>query len=600
MDNQVEDIKKKLDIATVISQYLPLKKKGRNFWTCCPFHGEKTPSFSVSPELQIFKCFGCGKSGDIFTFVQEYEKIDFKDALEMLASQAGITLVKSVEMSQADSIKQKLFRLNSFTAQFYHYVLTRHPLGKIALEYLQNRGLTQETIKTFKIGFSPPKNNSLANFLRQKGFSYADMIQSGTFVASRYGSIPYDRFSSRLIFPLVDQRDRIVGFSGRVLPQFAHDNQGKYINSPETEIYHKSYMLFGLNLAKEAIRRQGSAIVVEGEFDLISPYQAGVKNIVAIKGTAFTQEQLQLLQRYTDTLILGLDSDFAGSNAAKKSIQLADNLGFDLKVIVLDSKYKDPDEAVRDNLSSFQESVGNAVPIWDFLISATVKAHGVETPRAKKMILDELLPLLVKIDNSVIRADYYMKLAAVLGSREEIIAQEAQKHLHSSSSPSPAPIIPSNLPSRTPRPSDRVERLEEYLLSLIFAAQKPAALAQKLKEHLDAIIYPKHQSLLAQLDSNPVFDPAQFARSLPPQLVTVFQNIYLQSTNLEFDSRQRQYQIKKTLADLNTIQLKEKLKQLSQKIAQLEATNQTEELKQFESEYNIVLARLARYQTAKL
>ena len=364
MESEVEEIKKKLDIVDVINHYLPLKKRGRHYLANCPFHSEKTPSFTVSPELQIFKCFGCGKAGDIFTFVEEYEHVDFKDALEDLAKMAGVTLKKDPQITQIDHRRKRLIELNHQVARFYNYILTTHPLGKNALDYILKRGIALETIKLFKIGFSPPSAALIVNYLHKKGFLDDELIATGTFGFSQYHARQmYDRFQGRLTFPLSDFRDRILGFSGRILPGSTASNAAKYINSPETDIYHKSQMLFGLNLAKESIKKNNSVLVVEGEFDLISPFQQGVTNIVALKGTAFTSDQLQLLHRYTDNLILGLDSDFAGNNAARKSIELADSMEFDIKVLDLGTTFKDPDEAIQTDPVFFQNQLQNPIPI---------------------------------------------------------------------------------------------------------------------------------------------------------------------------------------------------------------------------------------------
>ncbi|MBU1130069.1 DNA primase, partial [Patescibacteria group bacterium] len=425
MDNQVEEIKRKLDVVNVIGQYLTLKKRGRHFLACCPFHQEKTPSFTVSPELQIFKCFGCGKGGDIFTFLQEYEKIDFREALEILAKQAGVTLKRSAEFSQSHIQKKKLLEINNLVSHFYHYVLTKHSQGKQALNYLNKRQISLKTINTFKIGFSPQSPTSLLNFLSKKGHKTPDLIATGTFGQSY--NRPYDRFRHRLVFPLINHRDQIVGFSGRILPSLDDQKLAKYINSPETDLYHKGHMFFGLNLAKKYIRKKDSAIIVEGEFDMISPFQAGIKNIIALKGTAFTPDQLRLLKRYTENLILSFDSDFAGTLAAKKSIELADSMGFNIKILDLGNKYKDPDEAILADLGFFKKQVKRSLSIWDFLIHSAVSNFGINTDKGKKQVLNFTLPFLAKIDNSVIKSDYLRKLATELGVDKDAVIQEADK-----------------------------------------------------------------------------------------------------------------------------------------------------------------------------
>lgn len=596
MDNQVEEIKQKLDIVTVISQYLPLKKKGRNYWAPCPFHGEKTPSFTVSPELQIFKCFGCGKAGDIFTFLQEFEKIDFREALEELAQQAGIKLVQSQALTKQESQKKLLLQINSEVSRFYHYMLLSHALGKSALKYTRDRGITMDTIKYFQMGYSPENPELIVKYLIKKGFSQANLISSGTFGQSQYGQHRlYDRFQGRLIFPLFDYRDRILGFSGRILPGPKADKMAKYINSPETELYHKSQTLFGLNLSKEAIRHQGNCIIVEGEFDLISPYQSGIKNIVAIKGTAFTAEQLQLLKRYTDSLILGLDSDFAGSSAAVRSIEAADALGFDIKVIDL-GDFKDPDEAVRADLNFFRQSINNALPIWDFIINSAIKNFGTDTPRGRKLVLSTVLPSLYKIENSVIKSDYYRRLASQLATSEEAVLQEANKYKPGANKSLSVPSIPT---SKTILQTSRIEKLEQYLLLLIFSSPKPNHLSLKIKKNLESLTFTKFQKLLDLLSSQKKFNAKSFSQSLPPELSPVFENLYLQLDQVKFDSKKLRQEIKKTTNHLLEIKLKSQLNQLSAKIAQLENQGSPDSLRQVENDYNLALQKLSKIQSQK-
>ncbi len=595
MDNQVEEIKHKLDIVNVISKYLPLKKRGRHFLANCPFHGEKTPSFMVSPELQIFKCFGCGKAGDIYTFIQEYEKIDFREALEEMAKLAGVTLTQSAQLSQSESHKKKLIEINNEVAKFYHYVLTSHPLGKQALDYVLNRGISMETIKLFKIGYSPSRNDSLVHQLQKKAFAPKDLISTGTFGQSNYGNRLYDRFQGRLIFPLFDYRDRILGFSGRILPFTENQNSAKYINSPETEIYHKGFMVYGLNLAKEFIKKEDSVLVVEGEFDMISPYQLGVKNIVALKGTAFTQEQLQLLSRYTQNLVLALDSDFAGNNAAKKSIELAENLGMEIKVLTLGKDFKDPDEAVKDDPDYFKDRLNHLVPIWDYLIQSSVANYGTDTIAGKKNIMSMVLPFLAKIENAVIRSDYLRELAAQLGTTEDALKQEAARY-QSGAVPTPQIDQTSRLSEslkQWSQSNSATQKLEESVLTLLFGTRDPLAVFSKLKDQLNQITLPMYQSILEVLSSQSEFDPKTFADLLPPELQTIFQNIYLNAISLDITSERRAQELHKKLIQMEESHLKSQLKELSQKIAQNEENQSIDSL---EKEYNLVLQKLSKLQ----
>lgn len=593
MDNQVEEIKKKLDIVDVINHYLPLKKRGHHYIACCPFHQEKTPSFIVSPELQIYKCFGCGKAGDVYSFVQEFERIDFKEALEDLAKIAGITLVRSQAFSQEELHRKTLFQINEEVAKFYHYILTKHPLGLPALSYLKNRGIQSETINLFKIGFSPSNTSLILSYLQKKNFNVNDLIATGTFGKSQYGAERlYDRFQDRLVFPLIDSRDKIIGFSGRILPSSKNPNLAKYINSPETPIYHKSQTLFGINLARESIKNQNSVIVVEGEFDMISPYQAGIKNIVAIKGTAFTTDQLQLLRRYTDTLILGLDSDFAGNNAARKSIELADSMEFDLKVIDLDSTFKDPDEAIKKDPQIFKDAVANAIPVWDFLINSAVKANDPTTIKGKKAILSLVQPFIAKISNEVIRSDYQAKLAAAIGSSPESVKADSVHYSTVKTSVVAQPVSASvSLPSK-------IERLESYLLSLVFSARLPISLiVMVLKDY--QFITPKYVQISHLLSERKKFIPAKFSAYLPAELAPTFQSIYLAGTSHNFDSHTRKLEVKKTLSQLLLMVYREQLSQLNLKIAQAEMQNNETILKTLENEYNQLLNKISRLQAAK-
>jgi len=590
--DQVEEIKSKIDIVDLIQSYIPLKKRGKNFWANCPFHGEKTPSFTVSPDLQIFKCFGCGKAGDIFTFVQEYEKIEFREALELLAKRAGITLKSNPALSTAEKISQKIIIINQFTSLFYHYVLTKHPQGAPALKYLKNRGIKDDTIKLFKIGFSPDDSRQLLNFLKSKGFSLSDILQTGTF--GQKGSYTYDRFRHRLVFPLVDHRDRIVGFSGRILT--ADKNLAKYINSPETPVYHKGHMFFGLNLTKDFIRKADSAIVVEGEFDLISPFQAGFQNIVALKGTAFTSDQLTLLKRYTQNLILALDSDFAGANAARKSIQLADSLGFNIKAVDL-KNFKDPDEAVKNDLSFFKKQINDAQSIWDFIISSALKTYPSATDLGKKQILEFTFPFITQIDNSVIKSTYLTKLANLLNVDREAVFSEADKFSKNANIDQKTNI---SLPVQAdPQNPLKTEKMEHYLLVLLFSHPQPKKFFKQVSQHFDIISLPQFTKIIGYLKKYKLktFSASKFVKILPPESVELFNSIYIESQNDSPDEILLKKQIAKTSANINLAKLKQFQHQLSAKIAQAEQQRKLTRLKKLQQEYDKLLNQIATFQS---
>ena len=591
MENQVEEIKKKLDIVEVINKFVPLKKRGRHYVACCPFHQEKNPSFVVSPELQIYKCFGCGKAGDVFTFVQEYNRIDFKDALEDLAKMAGIKLVRSTKISGEESVKKRLFEINRETAKFYNYILLKHELGKEALEYIKKRNISEETINKFLIGFAPPDGRLIINYLLKKGYKTEELYKTGSFGKSQYKQgQSYDRFSDRLIFPQIDFRDRIVGFSGRILPSNKNQNLAKYINSPETEIYHKSQMFYGLNLAKESIKKNNLAIIVEGELDMISPYQAGIENVVAIKGTALTEEQLQLIRRYAETLILGLDSDFAGNKAMIRSIELADKMDFEIKILDLEEKYKDPDEAINKDLDFFKKKLNEAETIWDFILASSVKNYGIDSPRGKKLILATVLPFLAKINNLVIRVDYIKKVSQTIDSDEESVAEEFKKYLNQNKESI------SNLKkiNKIEEKGDMRERLEERYLILALRLQKPKIAIKLIKWKT-----PRFIKIGEVIEKITKFEAKKVAENLDPELLDTFNNLYLKAFEDPNSAEERRKERSKIVRQIKELELKDRLKSLSDIIANLEASGDEKEIAKVEANYAQILTKLAILQRAK-
>jgi len=590
VENQVEEIKKKLDIVEVINRLLPLKKRGRHFVANCPFHQEKTPSFIVSPELQIYKCFGCGKAGDVFSFVQEFSRIDFREALEEMAKVAGVKLINSYQDTREEGRKKRILAVNRETAKFYHYMLTSHSLGKAAREYIDKRGINGKMVKKFQIGFSPADSRLITAYLKKKGFGEEEMVWTGTFGWSQYGGKKlYDRFNGRLTFPLIDFRERIIGFSGRVLPG-AKAEQAKYINSPETELYHKSQTVYGLNLAREAIRREQAVVVVEGEFDMITPFAVGIENIVAIKGTAFTEEQLQLLRRYTDILILALDSDFAGNNAVIRSIEMAEKMEFEIKVVELLKKYKDPDEAVRDNPEEFKKMIKEAVPIWDFVIDSAVTSFGVETIRGKKEVLKRVLPFIFRIKNAVIRSDYLKKLAAVLGT--EVTAVESElKRLGTQKEKF---IAKEKEEKETEEPMGRREKMEEELLTLILGSKNIRKVARKYGRKVK-MQTPKFRKIWERLESNK-FNPDKLLDGVAEELKNSLGGMYLTASEKTMESVARKNEIEKIISELKTEELKSKLSEIIERIGKLEREENEEELAQTEKEYTKIASELSKWQ----
>ena len=295
MENPIEEIKKKIDIVEFIGSFITLKKAGRNYKAVCPFHQEKTPSFVISPERGIWHCFGaCGEGGDVIKFLMKWENITFIEALRELAKKTGVKLNKISFEDKIWQKKEKYLGMNQIAGEFFHYILKKTAFGKKASQYLKNRALNQSIIDKFQLGYSPSSWDSLKLFLKKKKYEEEEIMENGLLIRSERGSY-YDRFRGRLMFPLKDGRNNILGFSGRILDE--KEKEAKYINTPETPIYHKRETLFGINLAKEEIKKKQNAFIVEGEFDMIIPYQFGFSNFVAVKGTALTNEQLMLLKQ---------------------------------------------------------------------------------------------------------------------------------------------------------------------------------------------------------------------------------------------------------------------------------------------------------------
>ena len=424
--DQVEEVKSKVDIVQLAGEYVKLAKAGRNFKGLCPFHGEKTPSFMVNPELQIYKCFGCGEGGDAYSFLQKMEGMEFGEALKTLAKRAGVTLV-SYTPSRGEEDREKLYTINSLAAEFFHYLLVKHPKGEQGREYLEERKIGSKAIETYKLGYVPEGWDYLMKYLAgKKGFKIDDLTRAGLAVEGRY-----DRFRNRIMFPLNNHRGQTVGFAGRVMPG-GDEKSGKYVNTPETEIYHKGDLLYGLDVNRAKIKGEGTVVVVEGEIDAIASWQAGVSNVVALKGSALTAKQVDILKRYTQTAILSLDADLAGDMAARRGIEIAEKAGLLIKVINPKSKtlnpknFKDPGDFATEDPKGWNKAVAGAVPIYDYYIDSAVERYGMQA-EGKKKISRELIPIWAGIDDEIVKAHYVNRLANELGVEARAVWAQIQK-----------------------------------------------------------------------------------------------------------------------------------------------------------------------------
>lgn len=517
--SDVDEIKSRLNIVDSIGKIVKLKKAGRNFKGLCPFHSEKTPSFIVSPDRQSYHCFGCGKGGDIFTFITEYHHVDFAEALEDLAATAGVTLTRKFTDTKEGNLRQKILEVNHLASEFYQYLLTSHSLGEKGKLYLKNRGISDKSIKTFSLGYSPNSWDGLYKFLRKKGYD-DDIMEKAGLVIKQRGI--YDRFRGRIMFTLKDHRGNVVGFAGRVLDPEA--KEAKYINTSETPVYSKSNILYGLDVTKDAIQKANDAVVMEGELDVISSFQSGIGNVVAIKGTALTEGHVRLLRRFTDRLAFALDNDMAGDAAARRGIEIADSLGMDMRVVTLPSG-KDPDEAARENPGLLKKAIKDAVPVYDYFLSSAVTRFDVTTAYGKKKVSDELLPIVIKIDNPIVQNHYIKKLAQTLGTTEDAIIQSMRKNQQHHAQKSPdMPIKEAAL--------TRPEKIEVYILALLLQG-KTAELFEDLQESnllaefSHPAIHKIMDHLVTFLSGSRVFLIKDFADTLPVELMSTFDEAYL-------------------------------------------------------------------------
>lgn len=420
--DEVEEIRRRVDIVDFISTYLTLKKAGANYRAVCPFHQEKTPSFMVSAEKQIFKCFGCNEGGDVFSFVMKMENLEFPEALKLLADRAGVQLKRrEFKPEEGKDRKTKLFKINNLASLLFNKILVSHPSGNAALEYLKKRKINLQTIKDFQIGYAPGKI-TLEKFLSQKGFSSAEITAAGD----------PQRFYKRIMFPIKDPMGNVVAFTGRSTME---DQQPKYLNTSDTIIFHKGRILYNLNQARGAIKQENATIIVEGQMDVIASYQAGVKNVVATSGTALTDEHLKILYRYTPNIIFCFDSDTAGLKTAKKAYEQAIREGFNVKMINLGG-YKDPGEMIAEDPKLWLEAVSKPVSVIDWYFSL---AFGEENPNSKsqipkeitsqqkKEIAKEILPVIKIIPDTIEQAHFVNLLAKRLEVSEDIVFEALAK-----------------------------------------------------------------------------------------------------------------------------------------------------------------------------
>ena len=419
----IDEVRLQNDIVEVISQYVPLKQKGNSYFGLCPFHNEKTASFSVNSEKQFYYCFGCGAAGNVFSFLMEMENMDFPEAMKKLAERAHITLPepeRSAQVIAAEQTKQRLFDIHKAAGRFFYECLQEEQ-GKSARAYLTKRQMDPRIARKFGIGYSPDSYDALFKHLKEKGFTVSDILKSGLVLENKDGKGYHDRFRGRLMFPIFDVQGRVVGFGGRILAK----GEPKYLNSPETILFSKSRNLYGLNFAKAAKKRE--LILVEGYMDMLSIYQAGFHNVVASLGTAFNQEHARTLKRFADDVILLYDSDEAGTNAALRAIPVLVKNGFRVKVTQVPDG-KDPDEFIKaKGAAEFSKLLINAVHYISFEIACIQRKYNLKNPEHRVRFATEAAETLAKLDSEIERNVYLGEVSRVTGVEEEAIRSEIRK-----------------------------------------------------------------------------------------------------------------------------------------------------------------------------
>lgn len=483
-------IKERIDIVALVSEYLPLKRAGSNFKARCPFHEEDTPSFVVSPSRQTFHCFGCSKSGDIFTWLQEREGMSFPEALRVLAQRAGVQL--TFERPERREEKERLRATLDLATTFYQRILLESVEGRAARAYLESRGLTPETITAWRLGFCPDDGTRIAEKAVERGVEQQELVGAG--VLGQRDGRTFEFFRGRVLFPLADAHGSVIGLAGRVFENgdgsaSAHapaDLRPKYINSPETALYLKSRVLYGLDRAKEAIRKENLAILVEGYTDVIASHQAGVTHVVATAGTALTEEHLRLLRRFTDRLALAFDPDTAGAAATRRAVDLALASGFVVSVVLLPAGEDPADIAVRDP-EAWRASLTKREDVFRFLLDRALALHAAATAEGKRAITADLLPLIVHLPEAVMQGDYVQQLAAALRVEPRFLYDDVKRLVRGRGEGglehTPAAHQASSTGSQAPAADPQLRREERLLVLLL--AEPP--LIPRAGAHLPAV-----------------------------------------------------------------------------------------------------------------
>jgi len=621
LGSPIEEIKSKLDIVELIGSYIKLQKTGINYRALCPFHSEKKPSFFVSPSRQIFKCFGCGKFGDVFKFVMEIEGLEFGDALRVLAKRTGVELRKQDPKLKTE--RKRLYDIMELACRFFERQLKESKTGLEVKKYLLERGINEESIKKWRLGYAPNTWQSLSDFLVSKGYEREEVVRAGLAIKKEQdfsanqresASTSYDRFRGRIIFPVFDLNSQVIGFGGRIFsinqrsypcppealpsgdgrraPESA-STEAKYINTPNTLLYNKSWVLYGLNFAKVEVRRKDACILVEGYTDVILSHQAGFQNTVATSGTALTPFQLKILKRYSQNLISAFDMDIAGDLATRRGIDLAQKEDFQIKVITMSSG-TDPADIISKDPKKWEKLIDSAKSILDFYFESTFPKFDKNSAEGKKGISDILLTVIARIPNKISQSHWLQKLSRKLKVSEESVLEELRKvlnkrgvdELRSSSRFANARVKEYGEPS-IPEEAEvlkeektRREMLEEKILSLIIT-KLPAKL-ESLEKNYFSLFSPKSKEILIFLKKE--------KSKLPPDLKEFLDVLALRSEIEENLDPEREFRL--CLKELESLVTKDKLQRISKEIREAEESKDEKRVKELMKEFNELVKKL--------
>jgi DNA primase len=559
-DHIIDEIRDRTDIIKIISDHVVLKKAGKNFKGLCPFHSEKTPSFSVSPDKRIYHCFGCGVGGNVFKFLMEIQSISFPEVLKVLAERAGIPLPHNSSGHSTDpkhKERESLRKLNEAATRYFQSLLKNPGCGLSARNYLTSRHFEAETLERYRVGWAAPTWKGLLTYVQQKSsVTQEQLLKSGLIIKKEDSSTVYDRFRGRVIFPIKDLHSNIIGFGGRSINE---EDQPKYLNSPETLLYQKSETLFGMDQAKEAIRKENQVILVEGYFDQMRAVQHGVEYVVATCGTALTAKQASMLRNHAETAILIFDSDSAGLSAAEKGFDILVNHGMNVKIVVLPYG-QDPDSFIQDQgAESFLEKIRNAKPYMESYINTLVRKSPDQTPADKVKMANQILPLLAKIKNTVERSAWLEKFTSKANIDDQTFLKELSK------------ALTQNQPQIAETKNELVPllNLEKHLVHLILSDKETAQtvlLGVNPEDFSDPVFKKIAQTCRQKIDNNEDLKIDQLlGQTEDPETRNTLSRLGLES--VEFESPERT--IKDCIEKFKNIHLKSKIKDL--KLQRLDA-----------------------------